>query len=107
MRVYIVNHFLKKHQNRCTLLQRAAHQADMNWAPLSDVMIAGTPKQAIQSANRALVQSAAVMEERGIASGHLAVLSITVKRYVWLWEEGSSPTKYTCTVCLKWSLAKN
>ncbi len=68
----------------------------MNWAPTPNVMIAGTPKQAIQSANRALVQSAVVMEERGIASGHLAVLSITVKRYVWLLEEGSSPTKSTC-----------
>jgi hypothetical protein len=46
-------------------LQSAAHQADMNWA---------TPKQAVQLANRALAQSAEVMEERGIASGHLAIL---------------------------------
>ncbi len=52
----------------------------VNWAPLSEVMIAGTPKQAIQSAYRALTKSAGVMEERGNASSHLSVLSITVKR---------------------------
>ncbi len=58
-------------------LQGAAHNADVNWAPLSDVMMAGTPKREIQLANRALAQSAAVMEESGIASGHRDVLSIT------------------------------
>jgi len=46
-------------------------------------MMAGTPKQEIQPANRALVHSAAVMEKSGIASGHHDVLSITMKRYVW------------------------
>ncbi len=48
-----------------------------------ELMMGGTPKQEIQPANRALVHSAAVMEKRGIASGHHDVLSITMKRYVW------------------------
>ena len=52
----------------------------MNWAPLSDVMVAGTPNQETQPAKRALAQSAAVMDERGTASGHLDVLSIIVNR---------------------------
>ncbi len=51
----------------------------MNWAPLSDVMVAGTPNLATQPAERALAQSA-VMDERGMASGHLDVLWIIVNR---------------------------
>jgi hypothetical protein len=41
----------------------------VNWAPLSDVMVA----------KRALAQSAAVMDESGMASSHLEVRSIMVK----------------------------
>jgi hypothetical protein len=33
---------------------------------------------------------------KGDCLGHLAVLSITVKRYVWPCEGGSSPTKSNC-----------
>jgi hypothetical protein len=54
----------------------APHRADMNWAPLSDVMVAGTPNWDTQPAKRALSQSAAVMDERGMARGHLEVRSI-------------------------------
>jgi hypothetical protein len=59
---------------------RAAHKADVNWDPLSDVMVAGTPNLDTQPAKRALAQSAAVMDERGTASGHLDVLSIIMNR---------------------------
>ena len=41
-------------------LHRATHKADVNWAPLSDVMGAGTLNLEIQPAKRALAQSAAV-----------------------------------------------
>jgi hypothetical protein len=58
-------------------------------------MISGTPKWAIQPLNRAAAQSVAVMEERGIASGHRVDLSTTVNRYVKPWEGGSGPTKST------------
>jgi hypothetical protein len=34
--------------SRLQTMQRAAHNADMNKAPLSDVMMAGTQKQEIQ-----------------------------------------------------------
>ncbi len=61
-------------------LQRPDHRADVNWAPLSDVMVAGTPNRENQPAKRALAQSAAVMDEWGMASGHLDVLSIIVNR---------------------------
>ncbi len=53
---------------------------DMNWAPLSDVMVAGTPNRDTQPAKRALTQSAAVMDVSGIASGHLEVRSMMVNR---------------------------
>ncbi len=59
---------------------RAAHKGDVNWAPLSEVMVADTPNLGIHPANRALAQSVAVMEESGIASGHRNVLSITINR---------------------------
>jgi hypothetical protein len=61
-------------------LQRPAHRVDVNWAPLSDVMVAGTPNRDTQPAKRALEQSEAVMNERGMASGHLEVRSIIVNR---------------------------
>ncbi len=49
-------------------------------APLSEVMVAGTPKQDTHPAKRALAQLAAVMEASGMASGHLDVLSMIVNR---------------------------
>ena len=52
-------------------LQRPDHRVDVNLAPLSDVMVAGTPNRETQPAKRALAQSATVMDERGMASGHL------------------------------------
>jgi hypothetical protein len=61
-------------------LQRPDHRADVNLAPLSDVMVAGTPNRETQLAKMALAQSATVMDERGMASGHLDVLSIIVNR---------------------------
>jgi methylmalonyl-CoA mutase cobalamin-binding subunit len=61
-------------------LHRPAHRADVNWAPLFDVMVVGTPNPDTQSAKRALSQSAAVMDLSGIASGHLEVQLMTVNR---------------------------
>jgi hypothetical protein len=61
-------------------LHRPAQRADVNWAPLSDVMVAGTPKRDTHPAKRALAQLAAVMEASGTASGHLDVLSMMVNR---------------------------
>jgi hypothetical protein len=61
-------------------LQRPAHRVDVNWAPLSDVIMVGTPNRDIQPVKRALAQSAVVMDERGMASGHLEVRSIIVNR---------------------------
>jgi hypothetical protein len=81
-------------------LHRAAHKADVNWAPLSDVMGAGTLNLEIQPAKRALAQSAAVIEGSEIASSHRDVLSITVNRYVWPLEGGSWPTRSMC-MCAK------
>ena len=40
-------------------LHRPAQRADVNWAPLSEVMVAGTPKRDTHPAKRALAQSAA------------------------------------------------
>ncbi len=61
-------------------LHRPAHRVDVNWAPLSDMMVSGIPNCDTQPAKRALAQSAAVMDESGMASGHLEVRSIIVKR---------------------------
>jgi hypothetical protein len=61
-------------------LHRPAQRADVNWAPLSDVMVAGTPNHDTQLAKRALTQSVAVVEASGMASGHLEVRSMMVNR---------------------------
>jgi hypothetical protein len=78
------------------MLSKLGHpKGDVNWAPLSDVMVAGTPNLETQPAKRALAQSAAVMDWSGITSGHLDVLSIMVNRYVWPHEGSSGPTRST------------
>jgi hypothetical protein len=61
-------------------LHRPAQRADVNLAPLSEVMVAGTPKRDTHPAKRALAQSAAVMESSGMASSHLDVRSMIVNR---------------------------
>ena len=50
--------------------------------PWSEVIIEGTPNLEIQVWMRAEAQSAAAMEERGIASSQREERSITVRRYV-------------------------
>ena len=66
----------------CWMLSRSrpAHRADVNWAPLFDVMVAGTSNRDTQPAKRALAQSAVVMDVSGMASGHLEVQSMIVNR---------------------------
>jgi hypothetical protein len=59
--------------------QRDAHTADVNWAPRSLVIVSGTPNRWIHPCSKAAAQSAAVTELSRIASGHLVVLSKTVK----------------------------
>ncbi len=61
-------------------LHRPAQRVDVNWAPLSEVMVAGTPKHDTQPAKRALAQLAVVMEASRMASGHLDVRSMMVNR---------------------------
>ena len=65
---------------------------EVNWAPLSEVMRAGTPNLEIQVEMKACAQDSAVMEDRGMAYGHLEVLSIMVGIYEYPWLEGRGPT---------------
>jgi hypothetical protein len=53
-----------------SMLHRDPYKVAMTWAPLSDLIVAGTPNLGIQPAKRALAQSAVLMEGSGIASGH-------------------------------------
>ncbi len=75
--------------------QRLAHNEDVNWGPLSLVMISGTPNLWIQLSRRAAAQSAAVVDMSGTASGQRVVLSPTVNRYENPEERGRGPTKST------------
>jgi hypothetical protein len=78
--------------------QKEAHEVEENWAPLSVVTVSGTPKRATHEDKKALMQEAAEASLRGVASNHLVVLSITVKRYRKPSSEaGSGPTRSTCT----------
>ena len=59
---------------------RAAQTAKVNCAPLSEVITAGTPNLATQWWSKARAQAMAVVEVKGMASGHLVDLSTTVNR---------------------------
>ncbi len=72
--------------------QSAVHKLEVNCAPLSEVMIAVTPKRCIQPVKRAAAQSAAAMLLNGIASGQCVVLSTTVNKYENPEDCGSGPT---------------
>ena len=61
-----------------SLLQRTDQTAEVNCTPLSVVMMAGTPKRAIQPATKASAQATAVVEAKGMTSTHLVVLSMMV-----------------------------
>ena len=65
---------------------------EVNWAPLSKVRRAGTTNLEIQVEMKARAQDSAEMEDRGMASGHLEVLSIMVRIYEYPWLEGRGPT---------------
>ncbi len=69
-------------------LQRAAH-----CGPLSLVIEDSTPNRCIQPVNSAAAQSAAAVDNNGIASGHLVVQSMTVNRWVKPADFGSGPIK--------------
>jgi hypothetical protein len=75
--------------------QRLAHNEEVNWGPLSLVIISGTPNLWIQPWRRAAAQSAAVVEVSGTASGQRVVLSTTVNRYENPEERGRGPTRST------------
>jgi hypothetical protein len=61
-------------------LQIFPHNAEVNWAPLSEVKCAGTPKRNTHVVKKALAQSIAEIEAKGTTSTHLVALSIMVKR---------------------------
>ena len=52
---------------------------DVNWAPRSEVIRAGTPKREIQAEIKARAQDSAVIEVNGVASGQRVVWSIIVR----------------------------
>ena len=89
---------------RSVVFQRRIHNSaqisEVNCAPLSDVIIAGTPKRGIQLKNSASVQSLVLVAERGIASNHLVDLSMIVNRCVKPLDDGRGPTISTC-ICEK------
>ena len=57
-----------------------AQREDVNWAPLSEVMVEGTAYLEIHVSINTRTQDAEVVEVTGTASGHLEVLSIIVNR---------------------------
>jgi len=75
--------------------QREDHKEEVNCAPLSLVMVSGTPNLWIHPWSRADAQSAAVVDDRGIASGQRVVRSMTVNKNVKPEETGKGPTRST------------
>jgi hypothetical protein len=60
------------------LSQNDVQEAEVNWAPLSVVMVSGTPKRATHEPMKARTQAAADISFRGTASNQHVVLSIIV-----------------------------
>jgi len=80
------------------LMQADVHSVEVNWAPLSVVTVAGTPKRATQLAMTASTRVLASMLHRGTVLNHLVDLSMIVSRYMWPSEEaGRGTTRSTCT----------
>ncbi len=71
--------------------------AEVNCAPLSEVIVCGTPNLVIQDEQKTSAQAEAVVEDRGTASAHRVVRSTMVKMCVKPCEGGSGPTISTCT----------
>ena len=61
--------------------QVEAQMDEVNWLPLSEVMMAGMPNLAIQLLMRASIQVLVSMEVKGMASSHLLDRSLMVSRY--------------------------
>ena len=59
---------------------KTAQREEVNCAPQSEVILAGTPNLEIQQEIKALAQSSAEVEDIGTASGQQEVLSMMVKR---------------------------
>ena len=72
-------------------------RAEVNCAPLSEVIVCGTPNLVIQDEQKTSAQAEAVVEDRGTASAHRVVRSTMVKMCVKPCEGGSGPTISTCT----------
>ena len=77
-------------------VHRRLQRLEVNCGPGSEVMVEGTPKRAIQWCRRAVEKASAVVEVRGMASGHREVGSIMVRRWVCWAEGGMGPTRSTC-----------
>ena len=65
----------------------------VNCEPLSVLIESGTPCLAIQDNMRAFIIDSVRMSCKGIASGYLLYLSITVSRYVYPLLSGKGPTR--------------
>ena len=78
-----------------SVLQIACHRPEVNWAPLSDVMMSYTPKLATHSSSSTLTHVAANVYATRNASGHLVDLSMMVNRRVAPPAAGSGPTRST------------
>ena len=61
--------------------QVEAQMDEVNWLPLSEVMMAGRPNLAIQLLMRASTGVSLSMEAKGMASSRLLDRSMMVKRY--------------------------
>jgi hypothetical protein len=77
-------------------LHSSDHNPEVNWEPRSEVNVVGTPNREIQWTIRAFATSTVFVEAKGMASGHLVVLSMIVNKCVQLSTEGGKgPTRST------------
>ena len=89
--------------SHCLVQRRSQEQVyvfnnwEMNWATLSEMISAGTPKRKTHWPRKALATIMELMSGMGIASGHHENLSTIVNRYERPWYGGRGPTKSMLT----------
>ena len=77
-------------------LQKPSHNFNLNWAPLSVVIVAEVPNRAIHPLKKASASVSALISTSGIASGQRVNRSTQVGRYLKPSAYGKGPTISIC-----------
>ena len=85
-------------------LQKLVQIELVNCAPRSELITEGTPKVGIRDRSKTLAHSSAVVDWRGIASGHPLILSTMVNKNVCMYVGGYEKISAQEPVYVGWEI---